>query len=149
MAFAALFGPIRGVRTGVVAPAQGPQGAAIDHGPFQVQPAALAQGSDQGHMGRLPDARAGPRGEAAVAGTARAPAQFRRQGLPAKAFPEDKDDAVEAPAVRDTAPPSLGGGEVLGQQRGQGIPQFVGHQRFHGRVSLNSCTPTAAIGTRP
>src|SRR5439155_17735000 len=87
--------------------------------------------SDQGHMGRLPDARAGPLGEAAVAGTARAPAQFRRQGLPAKAFPEDKDDAVEAPAVRDTAPPSLGGGDVLGQQWGQGIPQFVGHPRFH------------------
>ncbi len=149
MPFTALFGPIRGVGAHVGAAAHRPLRTAVDDGALQVEQALFPQRGHQGHVGRLPHAGGGPLVEASPAGAARAPAQRDRQGLPTQALAEYKDDAIQAEAIRDAASPALGRRRMHGQPRGDGIPQRIVHKRIHGRVSLNSCTLTAAIGTRP
>jgi len=92
---------------------------------------------EQGMQELLPDAPALPVPEAAPTGDARAAAHLLGEHLPGDTAAEDKDDARQASAVVHGRPAALAGpGLVPRRERRDGLPEFVGDQRFgHGSTS--------------
>jgi hypothetical protein len=79
-------------------------------------------------MQPLPHTRLVPFLEPTPTGHARAAAYLLRQHLPGYAALQDEQDAGEGGAVVDSGPTAFGLGRLLGQQRLDHFPQFIGDE---------------------
>jgi len=104
MALASPLGSIGGVGTGLLSAIHRTQGATIDHrsrpnnSAASRQPIKYREVDEIPHTGHMPVAQPSP------ARHPRTAAQFLRQHLPRDACAEDKENAGQACAIRDTRP---------------------------------------------
>jgi hypothetical protein len=108
MTLAPAFGPIGGIRPGLIATKHRAHGTTIHDGSRPIDLVVASQPIQQRKVDQIPYAQPLSVVQAPPAGHPRSAAEFLRQHLPGNATAKDEDNAGETRAIRDAWPSTLG-----------------------------------------
>ena len=107
MTLAPAFGPIGGIRPGLVTPVHRADGTTVHDRPRPINLVVASEPIQQRKVDQIPNARLLPIAHPPPARHPRSAPEFLRQHLPGNATAKDKDNAGEARAIRDARPSTL------------------------------------------